>query len=106
MISWPDVVNGLFETFAGAFIFLHIRQLYKDKQVKGVSIVAAVFFASWGYWNLFYYPHLDQWISFVGGLGVVTMNTIWCAMMIYYSHFKDTIQVVDTVTYEVSEMEI
>src|SRR6185436_15953847 len=24
-----------------------------------------------GFWNLFYYPHLDQWLSFAGGVLIV-----------------------------------
>lgn len=80
----PDLVNGLFETFGGAAILGHCWRLWKDKQVRGVSWLATVFFASWGYWNLFYYPHLGQWLSFCGGLLIVLANTLWIGMMIYY----------------------
>ena len=51
-----------------------------------MSWLHAGFFAAWGYWNLYYYyPSLDQWWSFWGGVGVVTMNTIWLGQLIYYS---------------------
>ena len=80
----PDVVNGLFETGGGILITLSILRLHKDKSVRGVHWAPVMFFALWGYWNLFYYPHLEQWVSFVGGTLVVTANTVWLGQMIYY----------------------
>ena len=59
-------------------------QLYRDKCIRGVHWSATLFFASWGYWNLFYYPHLDQWWSFSGGVSIVAANTVWVAQMFYY----------------------
>lgn len=81
----PDLINGLFELFGGVFILNHCRALYRDKKLKGVSIISTIFFAAWGFWNLFYYPHLDQWISFAGGLLIVSANTLWIGMMLYYA---------------------
>ena len=81
---WQDNVNGLYELLGGLFILLNCKKLLKDKKVKGISIIAVAFFASWGVWNLYYYPVLNQWCSFVGGIGIVVMNTIWICMMLYY----------------------
>ena len=83
--GWPDLVNGTFEMIGGFFILLSIIKLYEDKQVRGISWLHASFFAVWGYWNLFYYPHLEQMWSFWGGVGIVTTNTIWLAQLIYYT---------------------
>lgn len=66
-----DLVNGLFELFGGLLLALNCFRLYRDKRLAGVSIIPTTFYALWGYWNLFYYPSLHQWMSFVGGLGVV-----------------------------------
>lgn len=77
----PDLVNGLFEAFAGAMIGLHARRLWIDKEVKGASSVATAFFTAWGFWNLFYYPSLGQTWSFYGGLVVVSANAVWLALM-------------------------
>jgi len=84
MISWQDVVNGAFECLAGFMVLLSCRRVYKDKAVAGVSIWATAFFTLWGYWNIYYYPHLDQWLSFFGGLFIVAANTIWVALLIKY----------------------
>lgn len=80
----PDLVNGLFELFGGLFILNHCRVLYQHKQVKGVSVLSTSFFFAWGVWNLFYYPHLDQTLSFLGGLVIVSSNCLWIGMMLYY----------------------
>lgn len=81
----PDLLNGMFELLGGVFIWMHIRQILKDKAVKGVSIPATGFFTSWGFWNLYYYPHLGQWWSFTGGVVIVLANIIWISLMLYYS---------------------
>lgn len=83
-----DVINGLFEFLGAPFILLSVIKLYKQKQVKGVSWVHAVFFTIWGWWNLFYYPSLGQWISFAGGIAIVVTNSLWLVQMLYYSRRK------------------
>lgn len=83
-MSWPDLVNGLFELCGGLLLFRNCFVLHRDKMVRGVSWSVTAFFAAWGYWNLFYYPHLDQWMSFAGGVVIVTANSIWVVMAIYY----------------------
>ena len=81
---YPDLFNGIFEILGAPFIFLSIIKLYKEKKVRGVSWVHVAYFTSWGFWNLFYYPHLNQWISFFGGVAVVVTNLIWLCQIIYY----------------------
>jgi len=81
---WQDTINGMFELMGGVFVFLHCLRLYKDKRVKGVSFVATGYFAMWGFWNIYYYPSLQQWASLVGGLLIVAMNVLWITMMFYY----------------------
>lgn len=80
----PDLVNGLFEVGGSVFLWLNCWRLWKDKMVRGYSMLTTMFFSSWGYWNLYYYPHLDQWWSFAGGVSIVTANTVWLGMMYYY----------------------
>jgi len=84
MSNWPDIVNGIYELFGAPFIFLSILKLHREKQASGISWIHACFFASWGFWNLFYYPHLDQWCSFVGGIMIVIANTIWLGQLLFY----------------------
>jgi uncharacterized membrane-anchored protein len=79
-----DYINGTFEFLAGFMILNHCRQVVRDKQVKGVSLVSTAFFALWGMWNLYYYPALDQWVSFFGGMLIMLANTLWIVLMIRY----------------------
>lgn len=83
-MSAPDLINGGFELIAAFAQAVNVRQLLRDRQVRGVDWRVTAFFTSWGLWNLFYYPHLDQWLSFVGGLALVLVNAVWVAMALRY----------------------
>lgn len=78
-----DLINGSFELLGALPICLSIRRLYLDGQVKGISVIHVTFFTLWGFWNLFYYPHLDQWLSFWGGVALAGTNTVWLIQMAY-----------------------
>lgn len=82
MIS--DLTNGAFELLGAVMVLNHCRVLYRDKAVKGISILSTAFFASWGAWNLYYYPSLGQWWSFAGGVGIVLANALWVALLLRY----------------------
>lgn len=84
---WPDLINGLFEALAGFAVLNNCRALYRDKEFKGVSLLSVVFFTSWGFWNLYYYPHLHQMLSFLGGLLIVGANSLWVGLMLYYRKY-------------------
>ena len=80
----PDIINGGFELFASGFIILSILKVWHSHSSKGVNWIHPAFFSAWGFWNLYYYPHLDQWFSLIGGIGVVVCNTIWVALLFKY----------------------
>jgi len=80
----PDLINGVFELGGGFLLLLDVFRMYKDRVLKGVHWGPRVFFTLWGYWNIYYYPHLGQWISFVGGLFIVAVNTLWLGMTLYF----------------------
>jgi hypothetical protein len=82
-----DTINGMFEALAGLFALNHCRVLCRDKAVAGVSIASTVFFACWGVWNLYYYPALGQWLSFAGGLFIVSANAIYISLLVYFKHW-------------------
>ena len=85
MINLQDAANGCFELLGGAFILFSIFKLVNDKKVYGVSWIHVLYFTLWGYWNLYYYPHLGQWWSLIGSIGVVVTNTLWVVLLVYYS---------------------
>lgn len=87
-MNWQDAINGTFELCGGFFVCLHILKVMKDKEVKGVSVTAAVYFALWGLWNLYYYYHLQQTLSWFGGVFVTTANIVWVILIIHYLRTK------------------
>lgn len=84
MMLSSDMMNGLFEGGGSLLLLLNIRQLLRDKKIAGVHWGPVVFWTAWGFWNLFYYPSLHQWYSFYGGCGVVSVNAVWLALLLYY----------------------
>lgn len=83
-MSKADLINGEFEASAGILIWLNVYRIWKDKEVKGVSLAAQALFTLWGWWNLYYYPSLSQWASFWGGVLVVVGNTAWMSLALRY----------------------
>lgn len=86
-MNLADLINGCFELAGGLFVLNHVRVLLKDKSVKGVSILSTIVFTLWGVWNLYYYPSLNQMISFYGGLLIVFANSLYISLMLYYRKF-------------------
>lgn len=80
------VINSGFEMFASLFLILNCIQLYKDKSTKGVCLWTSLFFTSWGFWNLYYYPSMGDVCSFVAGVAVTIVNITYCSMFIYYAN--------------------
>lgn len=76
----PDLLNATFEAVGAAFLLADCRALHRDKQLRGIFWPGRVFWASWGLWNVFYYPAIGQMLSFYAGLLVLATNTIWCAL--------------------------
>lgn len=77
-----DIGNALFEFLGGVLLWLSVRRLWRDGEVKGVYWPAWFFYTGWGLWNLYYYPSLAQWYSLVGGIVVVTANLTWCVLAV------------------------
>lgn len=86
----PDIINAMFHFCGGWFILLHILTLRKDKSVRGVNTLAAAFFCTWGAWNIYFYPHLEQLWSFAAGIFIFLMNAVWVGQMIYYKRKEAT----------------
>lgn len=83
----PDHLNAFFEFCGAIFIGMSIWKIWYDKEVKGISWLQVAFFNFWGVWNLFYYPHLDQWWSFTAGILLTSSNTIYLSLLIWFSRY-------------------
>lgn len=85
-MTWADTINGSYEMLGGLFLLHNCYRLYRDKEVRGITLTSATFFSTWSWWNLYYYPSLNQWVSFFGGLLIAITNAMWVIMAIYYTH--------------------
>ena len=80
----PDHINGLFELAGSLNIWWCCWCVYQHKGYAGVTPAILVFFLSWGGWNLYYYPHLHQSWSFLGGVSMFIADAAWGWLMLYY----------------------
>ncbi len=87
MNKW-DMINGAFEFMGALLVWLNVRRIYIDRELKGISWGVQGFFASWGAWNLLYYPALGQYCSFVAGIGLFAGSLVWLIVAAYYT-FKE-----------------
>lgn len=81
-----DAINATFELVGTALNCLSIYRVYKDKCIKGVSVVPTTFYFSWGLWNIYFYPTMNLWLSFWAGLAIIFSNATWVALALYYRH--------------------
>jgi hypothetical protein len=79
-----DVINSLFELIGSLAVWMNVRQLLKDRVVKGSRWEFAIFFTSWSAWNLYYYSELHQPVSFFCGCSMELSNVTWCVLAAYY----------------------
>lgn len=81
----PDAINGAFETLGGLLCWVNVIRLLSEKRIAGVYWPVQAFFSVWGIWNLYYYPSLGQWASFLGGVFLVLGNATWTVLAAYYA---------------------
>lgn len=82
-----DMLNASFELIGALLLWMNVYTLHKEKEVKGVFWPTILFFFSWGVWNLFYYPSLNQWYSFAAGILLASGNGVWVTQIVYYKYF-------------------
>ena len=75
-----DHVNAAFEVLGAALVWQNFKRLRVDREVKGMDPRVVVFFTTWGYWNLLYYPSLGQWWSALAGGVLALGNTAWVVL--------------------------
>lgn len=79
-----DFINGAFEALGACFLFLNVLKLWQDKEIKGIDWKAVAFFFTWGLWNLWFYPAQGLVWSFLGGVLICLMNSLWLGLVCYY----------------------
>lgn len=69
-----------------AVLSFHIVQLYKDKQVKGVSLIPTYVFIATNIFEVVYFYRLGDIMPTIGSAMMLVSNIIWLSMALYYKH--------------------
>lgn len=88
MDNYNDLINAAFEFCGFIAVIPTIIEANRTKEIKGVSIITVLFFASWGFWNVFYYPSLNQEWSAYAAILLAAVNCVWLWQVYQYSYKK------------------
>ena len=72
-----DLINSAFVLVAVAMAALDLKQVRKDRQVKGLHFATAILFTVWPFWDLFYYASLGQTFSLFACTVLATLRGFW-----------------------------
>jgi hypothetical protein len=84
-----DIINAFFPFVGAGLVALNIKQLYNDKEVKGIHWFPPLFFYTGQAWGVYFFYSLGQYYSFVGASILLSVSMVWYTMMIYYKFFRD-----------------
>lgn len=80
----PDAINACFEGVGALFAIPDVWRLLRDRTIRGVYWPGRAFWITWGVWNLYFYPAVDQPLSFFGGCALTAANAAWLTLAIRY----------------------
>ncbi len=75
-----DVVNGIFELGGSIVIWMNVKAILRDREIKGVDWRVTVWFTLWGFFNLILYPLLGMVWSTIAGAILCLGNLTWVFM--------------------------
>jgi len=85
MIHLPlDLINGAFEIAGAALQLVNVRQLVRQKQVRGVHWGSTALFTLWGFWNCLFFPEMNLWYSLAGAVFLLGSNILWVGLALYF----------------------
>jgi hypothetical protein len=80
----PDMANAAFEVCGALAVWANFAAILKDKGYAGTRIPMMIFFTSWGFWNLYFYAHLIQWVSLYASLLLTSGNVAVVSAMAWF----------------------
>ena len=78
-----DYITSAFQAGAVLFLCANIIRLWKDGELKGISIWMMVYFTIWGYWGVFMWADLQQPWSMWTNVGIAVAYTIWLGLALF-----------------------
>lgn len=83
-MTTPDAINGAVE-FAGSLAaWANVRAIWKDRGYAGISVMVMAFFAGRSLWRGYFYLHLHQPMSMLGGLSNAGAYCVFVGLMLYF----------------------
>lgn len=79
-----DQINSFFISVASIFYFLNLLKLYKDKDVKGISILSIIFFSTWNFWTLYFFWDTEYSLTKNAYIAVAASNILYLSLLFYY----------------------
>lgn len=80
-----DLINSLFISGAIIAAYLDLRQVWRDRAVRGITAATSVLFTMWPVWDLYYYHCLGQFVSMFACLVLVCMRATWAISAWYFT---------------------
>ena len=66
-MTTPDAINGAVEFIGSIAAWMNVVTLYRDRGYAGISVGVMGFFAARSLWRGWFYLHLGQPMSTLGG---------------------------------------
>jgi hypothetical protein len=83
-----DMINAFFPLAGCLFMIMNIKQMIKDKQLRGSHWLSPLFFYFGQAWGVYFCYSLHQWFSFASGLIFLSLCLTWYFIMLYYKFFN------------------
>lgn len=68
--------------------WLHVRQIIRDKTVKGVSLIPTFVFMTTNVFEMIYFGQKGDWWNVGGAVSMLMSNVAWTVCVFYY-HRKE-----------------
>ena len=87
-MSTVDILNGAVE-FAGSLAaWANVVTLYRDRGYAGISVCVMGLFAARSLWRGWFYLHLHQPVSTLGGCSNACAYCVFVGLMVYFGKRK------------------
>jgi hypothetical protein len=83
-MSTPDLLNGGFELAGSTAAWLNVCTLYRDRGYAGISVCTMAVFAARSLWRTYFYLHLGQPMSVLGGCSNAFAYCLFVILMIHF----------------------
>ena len=78
-----DLIMAAFQVGSCLFLLLSIFTIFRDRELKGVSVWMIAYFTLWTMYGIFTWYALDQFWSYLTSIMMSILYVIWLALAIF-----------------------